>query len=183
MSPLVAPKEMKLICNQPANFVMIAGNTNQSTHREIDNKLMKDFEEMIFPKFLRNEKYRFMWQLNPSKLELEVKSGNISAIRLGHSQSTRAKLMAKRVQELGFPPHYTAFARLFYRCFRDLKDGHIWSDNGNQKEFKQYLQSQLSTDQSALQNYKEEQRIDDVSQKENKKLKLNKLINEGKVYL
>ena len=160
VSPSVELKRMKFICNVADNFRMIDRRTNLSNHRKIDNHLMDSFENIMIPKFEDNKEYKQLLNENPSKLELVVKNENISAIRLSHPQSVRAKAQAKRVQMLGFPNHYIAFARLFYRCFRDSKGRHIWNDIGNHKEFQQYLQSQLSIDQDNN-NQDDTQHIDD----------------------
>eukprot|EP00484_Ammonia_sp_Unknown_P006259 CAMPEP_0197056898 /NCGR_PEP_ID=MMETSP1384-20130603/90968_1 /TAXON_ID=29189 /ORGANISM="Ammonia sp." /LENGTH=260 /DNA_ID=CAMNT_0042491085 /DNA_START=97 /DNA_END=879 /DNA_ORIENTATION=+ len=142
VEPSVDVETMKRLCNEPLNFRIVSITTNRSTHRAIDKELMKNFEQLMLSEFSQTVKYKQWFKSNPSKLELEIIANRIGTVKLKGQSAQRAKAQAVRVQKLQFPNHYTAFARLFYRSFRDTKNRHIWNDSGNSAEFRQYLKQQ-----------------------------------------
>eukprot|EP01084_Bolivina_argentea_P254890 428619_1 len=143
--PSVPINTLKSICNNPNNFRMINKTTNRSNHKQIDNKLMNSFRDIILPKFNTNQKYKTLLQKNHCQLELAIKNNQMTCVTLKANEASRARAQAKRIQQLNFPNHYAAFVRLFYRCFKDSKGRYIWSDIRNTAEFKQYLKTQIET--------------------------------------
>ena len=140
--PTVPVETLKALCNLEDNFRMVDRKTNLSNHKIYDNNMMNRFSNIIIPKFEENQRYKYLLETNPSRLEFEMTQNEMSREVLKRNAISRAKAQAKRVQRLNFPNHYKAAARLFFRSFTDSKQGNIWDDQDNQPEFKKYLQEQ-----------------------------------------
>ena len=105
---------------------------------------MDEFEHFIITKMQLNPKYQCLLEADPSQLAKVMKQDGFTPIVLKWPNAMRAKAQTKVLQRLPFPNHYAAFARLFYRCFRDTKGRMIWNDTRNRTEFRKYLKQQFS---------------------------------------
>mmetsp|Transcript_34123 Transcript_34123/g.55627 ORF Transcript_34123/g.55627 Transcript_34123/m.55627 type:complete len:266 (-) Transcript_34123:68-865(-) len=168
----ISNETLKFLCNDANNLRMVQANTNLSSHKLIDKKLIKSFEMVILPTVNADKTCRMLLQKNPTQLDEMLNIELIEPIRLDWNEAQRAKAQCKRVQKLPFPQHYRAFVRLFYRRFVDGKNRKLWHDSGNTKEFDVYLQRQRL---QVKQNCADEKEIDGEPKKENNQVKAVKL--------
>jgi len=187
VDPPVSPGTLKHLCNDKVNLRMVSSKSNKSTHRDIDNVLMKQFQFIVDSKFRTNPKYEKLLSANPSKLVESMQRDSMSPIPLKGTTAQRAIAQTKKVQKLPFPNHYVEFTRLFYRCFSDNKGRAIWKDSRNRMEFKMYLKARMRSDHVSIDHedddHKEHKREDMVIGRDRKNRTLYRGSKGGVYYL